>query len=123
MTFELLEKIITDNQIPKAVELLSDTENDMWTEDMDCVQYSAERKEICFTPGRNLFMPAHDSTSNHSKWEILWCGDNCDFDIPYNSDRICDLSNDLLRRQIQKNHSISTMTILKEELCRRKIND
>lgn len=28
-----------------------------------------------------------------------------------------------LRRQIRINHSINTMTILKEELCRRKIND
>lgn len=66
---------------------------------------------------------AHDSGVNHSKWEILWCGDNCDFDISYNLERICDLSDDLLRMQIQKKHSIHTMTMLKEELRRRKIND
>lgn len=46
ITFEILEKIITDNQIPKSVELLSDIENGIWTEDMDCVQYSVERTKI-----------------------------------------------------------------------------
>lgn len=29
MTFELLEKIIIEEQIPKDVELLADTENDL----------------------------------------------------------------------------------------------
>ena len=48
MTFELLEKIIQDNHIRKDVELLNDSENDLCTTDMDCVQYCAARNEICF---------------------------------------------------------------------------
>lgn len=123
MTFGLLKKIITDNHIPKDAKLLADTENDSWTEDMDGIQYSAERKEICFTPGNHLFIPAHDSAAKHSKWIVLWCGDNCNFDLSYNSERICDLSDDLLRKQIRKKHSFQTMTILKEELCKRKIGE
>lgn len=60
MTFELSEKIIIEEQIPKDVELLADMENDLGTKDMDCVQYSAERKEICFTPRYYLDYSAYD---------------------------------------------------------------
>lgn len=119
MTFELLEKIIIEDQIPKDVELLADTENNLGTEDMDCVQYSAERKEICFTPGNYLEYPAHDEGIDHSKWSILWCGENCDFDRSYYSERICDLSDTLLRMQIRRKHAPHIMCLLKEELDRR----
>ena len=55
MTFELLEKIIADNHIPKDTEQLADTENDSWTEDMDCIQYSAERKGNLFYTRKSPF--------------------------------------------------------------------
>lgn len=119
MTFELSEKIIIEEQIPKDVELLADMENDLGTKDMDCVQYSAERKEICFTPRYYLDYSAYDEGIDHSKWSILCCGENCDFDRSYYSERICDLSDMLLRMQMRRKHAPHIMKLLKEEFGRR----
>lgn len=71
MTFELLEKIIQDNHIRKDVELLNDSENDLCTTDMDCVQYCVARNEICFKQGGDLSKPDH---AQNDDWIILWHG-------------------------------------------------
>ena len=75
---------------------------------------------MLFTPSYYLDYPAHDEGIDHSKWSILWCGENCDFDRPYYSERICDLSDTLLRMQIRRKHAPHIMKLLKEELGRRK---
>lgn len=49
MTFEELENIITRNNIPKNVMLLSDSGWECWATDMDGVYYDETKNELIFT--------------------------------------------------------------------------
>ena len=67
--FELLEAIIVKNKIPKNVCLVNDSENDLWTTDMNGIQYCEKRNEICFMEGENIHKPEH---AENEEWKLLW---------------------------------------------------
>ena len=69
MTFELLEAIIVKNKIPKNVCLVNDSENDLWTTDMNGIIYCEKRNDICFMEGENIHKPEH---TENEEWILLW---------------------------------------------------
>ena len=69
MTTTLLEAIIMKNKIPKNVCLVNDSENDLWTTDMNGIQYCEKRNEICFMEGENIHKPEH-AENEEWKWPI-----------------------------------------------------
>ena len=95
MTFELLQKIIVDNQISENVKLTNSEENDLAVaENMDYVQYSANRNEICFMDGEYQVnrKPDYEQEENMD-WKILWC----DAKAVIDESRIQDISSCLLK--------------------------
>ena len=115
MTFELLEKIILKYNIPKDVVLLDDSENDLSITDMDCVQYCADRNEICFMEGFDLRRPSHAWDDD---WKILWCDAERCLAID-GEDRIEDFSDEMLDELIRVNKDFD-VEMMERERRRRK---
>ena len=53
----------------KNVCLVNDSENDLWTTDMNGIQYCEKRNEICFMEGENIHKPEH---AENEEWKLLW---------------------------------------------------
>ena len=107
MTFELLEAIIVKNKIPKNVCLVNDSENDLCTTDMNGIQYSANRNEICFMDGEYQVnrKPDYEQEENMD-WKILWC----DAKAVIDENRMQDISSCLL------NHLLCLVPKIIEEI-------
>ena len=67
MTFELLEKLIEANNVPKNVKLLSDSGWECGSTDMDGVYYNPSRNEIVFTQEGECY----DTYFKDEKWKPL----------------------------------------------------
>ena len=67
MTFELLDKIIKENNIPKSVTLLSDSGWECSETDMNGIYYNSDDNVIIFTQKGDSFEKYYDN----KKWTLL----------------------------------------------------
>lgn len=68
MTFELLEEIIENNNVPKNVKLLSDSGWECGSTDMDGVYYNPSRNEIVFTQEGDCY----DNYFKDKNWKPIY---------------------------------------------------
>lgn len=71
ITFELLNKIIKDNNIPENVKLMSDSGWECDATDMDGIYYSSNDNVIVFTQNGNSF----ESYYKDKNWKLLHCNE------------------------------------------------
>lgn len=68
MTFELLNKIVEENNIPKDVKMMSDSGWECSETEMDGVYYNKEKNELVFTQSGNV----SDSWFEQNDFELLY---------------------------------------------------
>lgn len=69
MTFELLNEIIKQNNIPETVTLMSDSAWECDATDMDGIYYNSESNTIVFTRGRERTVYRYNEDP---KWKRLF---------------------------------------------------
>ena len=68
MTFELLSKIMKENDIPKNVKLLSDSGWECSETEMNGIYYNRNKNEMIFTQ----YGDVNDNQFDSKKWELLY---------------------------------------------------
>lgn len=72
MTFELLSKLIEENDIPKDVHLQSDSGWECSETEMDGVWYNRETNNIIFTQQGDEYDSEYDSYMDNDAWELIF---------------------------------------------------
>lgn len=78
MTFELLNRIIEENNIPHNVRLTSDSGWECYATEIDGVFYNASENTLVFTQGYQKSYPHYDGTTidwqieENKKWKLLY---------------------------------------------------
>ena len=72
MTFQELNKLVKDNNIPYDVKLLSDSGWECDATDMDGVYYNSESNIIVFTQYASKF----DCYQKDNKWKMIYSNDS-----------------------------------------------
>lgn len=67
MTFELLSKLMDENNIPKNVKLMSDSGWECFETNMDGIYYNREENKLIFTQSGDEY----DSWFDKEGWELI----------------------------------------------------